>query len=919
MASRKPRGVRRPLPLDESVLAGPLVSSGDIRKLRNAAERDRDAGPDQIAAAGRVVDVALEAITPAQTLYDLTAAVLDDDARAADEFNGLLDLYSRGPIRPHRDSVAFGLGIGRRVGRAFGPVGLTPIPDRPDPCALIVPGRLGAIAMAAAVAAPAGGYDPGSRMDAVGTVIGCLRGVESLNHAIVDDPRVFSRRVRALGHVWGVRTRPGSLGGLTERRRGVGRRGLAEPGGDGGFEPGLGPDDGPGGFGPGFGPDDGPGGFGPGFGPDDGPGGFGPGLGPDDGPIWCPPVPSQDCELEREMCLIEVIDRVRYGIGMGTQPTAQYMKVAEITAISPAVACPGDKVSILGNGFGPAKPGHLDVVIKTHSGCEVVESESWSDTEIVIVLPPDVTSGCVGFIDYDQLDLARSAIASQNVRIRELNDLLTCLRMGGIPELPLPRVKCPPCTEFNNLQAGLPLIRRFRANSANSGTVLAGEALELDWIVDSADTVTIERTSSAGPLFEGNSSVVDPPGSSYDLGISSHASIQQWSYKLTATNGCGSVTETVDVAATADPGLSVSSIEVTQGIQDTNNGVVLVARKRTVARATIRHALAGFDNDQVPNVTGRIRSRPADTFAWTAWIDPINGSAPTATTPGASITVVAAPSRANTNDTLNFLVPASWCEGQRDYEIEVRVQGYGGSGGNGADDSDRNTFGPFKFNTRKRLDLRFVRVERGATLPTAASCTTTLTRAVHRIPTPGADISELDPSNTETGNSNQAIDDLVDDFDDQHNCSLWEALTEWLGSDCPEDDGAIWGLITGRFFRGIAAGIPANTFGTADRNVPNPGGFTVFELDNKAVHEIAHCFDQLHLELCGAPGGESATTWPNNGQINDVPFDIDANSTVTDPNGIWDIMTWCNNVQAANGNRWTSPKRWQQLYDWIGP
>ena len=37
-----------------------------------------------------------------------------------------------------------------------------------------------------------------------------------------------------------------------------------------------------------------------------------------------------------------------------------------------------------------------------------------------------------------------------------------------------------------------------------------------------------------------------------------------------------------------------------------------------------------------------------------------------------------------------------------------------------------------------------------------------------------------------------------------------QALTEWLGSDCPDDDGFYWALITGTFYRGKAAAIPAS-------------------------------------------------------------------------------------------------------------
>ena len=41
-------------------------------------------------------------------------------------------------------------------------------------------------------------------------------------------------------------------------------------------------------------------------------------------------------------------------------------------------------------------------------------------------------------------------------------------------------------------------------------------------------------------------------------------------------------------------------------------------------------------------------------------------------------------------------------------------------------------------------------------------------------------------------------------------------------------------------------------------------------------------------------------------------FDIARNSTVVDGDeGVWDVMTYCS-------TRWTSPQRWEWLFDYIG-
>lgn len=95
--------------------------------------------------------------------------------------------------------------------------------------------------------------------------------------------------------------------------------------------------------------------------------------------------------------------------------------------------------------------------------------------------------------------------------------------------------------------------------------------------------------------------------------------------------------------------LSVSNVEVTQGIQTPTNSILLVARRSTAVRATVR--IATIPGETVPNnVTGRLH-----VFRNNVRITPVGGVAPVSSIPFAE---PAAPDRNNETHTLNFELPA---------------------------------------------------------------------------------------------------------------------------------------------------------------------------------------------------------------------------------------------------------------------
>src|SRR5262245_52436436 len=92
--------------------------------------------------------------------------------------------------------------------------------------------------------------------------------------------------------------------------------------------------------------------------------------------------------------------------------------------------------------------------------------------------------------------------------------------------------------------------------------------------------------------------------------------------------------------------LSVTSVEVTQGLQTQTNTITLVSQRSTAVRATLG---VGGTANPVAGVTGQLH-----VFVNGTEITPAAGVAPI----NAPFTASLAPQRTNENDTLNFELPA---------------------------------------------------------------------------------------------------------------------------------------------------------------------------------------------------------------------------------------------------------------------
>lgn len=620
--------------------------------------------------------------------------------------------------------------------------------------------------------------------------------------------------------------------------------------------------------------------------------------------------------------LLAALDKLRAGA-----PDGGAVWSTGISGVAISGPCAGNEIVFRGKGFGATQPTNTVLLLPTLDGCRVVAATSWSDTKITAVLPARVASGPVGFGDKARIDAYNAWAGQMNDLIRKLN-ALPC--DPGERDIVAPFGACPPASTINTITAGVAEIVSFTANNKASAVLEDGEHLTLRWTVRNAANVTITRDTAGAPLLSGSTTLTTPKlVGIHAFGAVTHSGPAEWRYTLRVSGACGGqVTRTVRVYATKDPQLRIETIQVTQSLQTAANDIALVEHKPTVVRALVRHGLAGWGGDSIPNVQGQIRMLRGG--AWSKWIS----AAPAGVRPmkpklGTSITVTNSPSFNVTKETLNFVLPGDWASGAARYQVKVWVSGYGAVGAYGGMSSTATKYSPSAtYVHRRTLQFRYIRVNwNGAGPPSPAECENTIRGAIPLLPTPTAGIVALpgfgveNRSSTSDGEDDVAPErrDMLADFDDLHNCDTFEELTEWLGSDCPDDDGSIWVLIPGDKRRGEAYDIPSNVCYTR----PNDGPY--------AAHEISHCLNQEHIRL-GKPGGtvpeggDAPTQWPNKAMHAEVPFDtagtvgnlkggsLPRSLAMTPGRGVADVMTYF----GTPNNTWPIPARWKRLWNEIG-
>jgi len=577
-------------------------------------------------------------------------------------------------------------------------------------------------------------------------------------------------------------------------------------------------------------------------------------------------------------------------------------------------------------------------VLPTTTGCAVadVPDQDWSDTRIEVVLPNDVTSGPVGFYNPLGVNSYNNWIGQFNA---QASDILVASKCLGTPlDMPrfrgVPRIPCPPDLTVNYIEAGDVLIHSFVAESdAGTGEQIAvdpDDEIILKWHVENAETISVRRISSEGPTLDENDAteLSNPTGTMLALGPANHTSVEIFRYRLDATNTCGpTVSAEVLIFARKNPALSIERVEVTQAIQTDANDVPLIAGKRTVVRAVVRHGLNGFGGmTEVGLVRGRLRVIGVTA---SAWIYPINGSSTNPPEPqqDANITVTEQPDLSNTDSTLNFLIPPALAQGEVEFEIEVFVDDFGvppslvGGDVPGLDDSVTSTIGMFEFQSRRHIHVKYIPItidDPGvhtfepsiANPPTNMECRNFLEESLQQIPTTFTIERNTEYSisiNADSWVFQTPVGEFTfwwNGFDIFGNVHLeWVRIIRTCGFYdvlnlvCPDHDESVWALITAL----------RSPWGRA--HIGGLEYITPFRIDTGA-HEFGHVVGQHHLKACAdEPGGEPNEDFPNGGTITEIPFDIWNNAAMAA--GSMDVMTYCS-------PRWVSVERWNRVFDWIG-
>ena len=664
--------------------------------------------------------------------------------------------------------------------------------------------------------------------------------------------------------------------------------------------------------------------------------------GPCDEPAWPPAPDDETLRLGCEAMLIDIFN--------GEAPSLRVLGrrsawADTIESIELEGSCGGDWMVIHGQGFGDTQPDNVALIAHTSQGCKElpVESDNWSDTEIRVELPDDILSGPVGFYDKLGTNAYNSWVGEMNASAARILSASTCLGRPLIfPTLQSTlTIPCPPITEVNTVSVGLPIIRHFHGSAGEPAaeTILVSptEVVELSWEVENASSLTLSRETPAGPDIPGS----NPFGFQQFLSVtgsnaialepSTHSFIETATYRLRAENDCGHVDRFVTLLLTRRPELEIVDIEVTQGMQTAAGEVALVAGKPTAVRMIGRHAMAEVGLTSLPGVWGRIRYFNEDFPNGTAWDALINNSdaRPPEANWGARINLPTNTNLDVTNHTVNFLIPEALCHDNLDIEVELRVYDAGSSDGiGGYSETVRARFDGFQFRERKPIRIRYipVTVEQDATgtlnmapgisnPPTEEECRDLIEESLQQIPTTAESIARHDSYSIRISLQRTIIETPFGDFSRSLDYDIFgNSHLEWIriiricaflditGLLCPEDDDAYWAII-----------------------VPSEGGWGRAHIGgleyltpyraSTAAHELAHCLNQQHLGVqCAngstAPGGTDPADFDNSGVVTGVPFDI-LNNRAGSINDL-DLMTYCT-------SRWTSARRWQQMFDYVGP
>jgi hypothetical protein len=578
---------------------------------------------------------------------------------------------------------------------------------------------------------------------------------------------------------------------------------------------------------------------------------------------------------------------------------------AGIAALSPSVGCAGTTVTIQGSGFGAGQPSGRNVYFPSWSGrCSVAQVQSWSDTQIVTVAPADVGTGCVGFVDGPSgggsLPAAASSLAGE---LEQCIGMAAANAAAKLSKLPLGFIDCPPCLAggANRFSGGAPSIDYFLVNGGSSPIVEPNTLLSLSWRVAGATSLSIARTSAAGPFITPPTPL--PLAGTHALGPFAGTKPATATYRLVASNGCGTVARTVTVEMRKTPALSIGAIEVVQAIQHPANSVRLVARKRTIVRVFVDSGIAdGFDSGAGPNllpgVGGTATVLPAGAGFSSSAMGPLNAGGVASARPAASF------DRSDGTHSLNFELPVDKLSaGAARIDVRVFAAGHQTDVGGPWTAAASTTVNFLAQPTQEVLPVLIADPLLGLPAPTLAQYNTSLAGARSRYPI----------------------------ADDGFIVNPALAYTTWMPPGFPRDlTGTFgWGLLltdlatmififpstpVGGIRTGLVPNDPryaVNGMATPRVAVSVPAQLSRAGLQGTFAHEMGHTFGLYHANCCLPAGEAPDPTLP--ASTDDVGMNVPTRTVI--PAGRGELMSYCGDTSACPGpTRWPSTAFWDFVF-----
>jgi predicted acylesterase/phospholipase RssA len=287
-----------------------------------------------------------------------------------------------------------------------------------------------------------------------------------------------------------------------------------------------------------------------------------------------PPVPFDDRipfeELQELGCYVGLGDAVT-NLSIAARSVGRIAPYPgmKIRGLDPPTGCPDDVIRVLGSGFGRRRPSDAIVVFGSTSA-DVV---TWSDTEISVRVPHDVSESCVSVLKVPEPatgaeDTFTAAVSELSGVIAECFGLMGASvaakldKLGRAAPGGQAEAVCAP-DGSNKFIGGVPRITSFRTRGGDTSPqrLNPGQPVELQWSIVNARSATIRiaRRPGTSPLAVTPALpswfMPNPLGGSVVLPTT--PGLVPWTIdvELRATNACGAASSSLEIRYDPAPGL----------------------------------------------------------------------------------------------------------------------------------------------------------------------------------------------------------------------------------------------------------------------------------------------------------------------------------------------------------------------------